>query len=143
MNENIILFLLLLGGGLWWFLYGLECFLNGGMGPFMHLRCLLQDISWLIPYFRTKYIKEMVEYGNGTICLSQPLLYQIYCYFSNKKVEYASVTYQQIREKKLYKIVAKQYLPGLSHFIFMHLFVPLFPLIVGVCIHEMYKNWSL
>jgi hypothetical protein len=143
MNENIALLLLLVGGALWWLLYGLECFLNGGSGPFMHLKCLVQDASWLIPYFRIKFVKEMVEYGNGTICLSPPLYHQIYCFFTKKKIEYSSITYQEVREKRLYRLVARQYLPGLFHFVFMHFFVPLLPLIVGFAIYDIYKNWTL
>ena len=118
----------------WWLFYGLDCYVNGCMGgPFigMHLRGLMQDILWLIPYYRAKHVKDMVVHGDGPLVGCPPLFKILYCVFTKGDVDELEkqyiFRYEEIRERKNYLQVANAMLPGWGHFAVMHIMVPFGP----------------
>lgn len=52
----------------WYFLFGLECYLNGGysFGPGlfkMHIGCLKQDLYWILPSGRRRSVYITLKLG--------------------------------------------------------------------------------
>ncbi len=147
-EASILLVNLLLGLFQWWLFYGLECYMNGDMGGVlpMHIRCLWQDVKWLLPSNRAKYIKEMIAEGNGAICGNPSLTRILYNFwFVNEKdseqyLPRYSWTYQEIREKNLYQKVGNNVLPGIGHFVMIHILCPVVPFLVTfgiiICINK-------
>lgn len=125
----IICIALIVGFVLWYLVYGLECFLNGGsLGRnqwTMQFVLLNQEISWLlVPGAKVKYLKEHVIldcFEHGAICGSTK-----------------GWDYQEVREQNLWRECANDVLPGWGHFIGTHILLPLFPLLVCVVMHGIY-----
>ncbi len=112
----------LVGLALWYLIYGMECAINGGTlgrNPYtMHFSLLWEEILWLLPVYgkrrREQFIKDqMGDFENGMM-------------FSGSQ----SFTYKEIREKGNYDEVARSMLPGLPHFLFMHVFIPSIPVLI-------------
>lgn len=94
---------------MWWLLYGLECYMNGSTDI---NRCLREEISWVLPGGRKRkadYIRALVgRSDHGWI---------------------GEFSYESIRRDNLYEVVGSLVLPGFWHFCFMHILIPLIPLL--------------
>jgi hypothetical protein len=88
----MLIFLIILNLGIWYILYGLECYLNGGsIGRnqfLMVFQCFYEDLLWVLP---------------GGI---------------SRKIKYCNEAFGNL------DMVDK--LPGIPHFIFMHICIPFF-----------------
>lgn len=114
---------LIVGFVIWYLFYGLECWANGAFmsSKQTHWSCLLEDVLWVLPGAskrKGEYIKKtMGSFEHGSMCSSS-----------------GSWDYEEIREKNLYEVVGNAMLPGLGHFLFMHVLIPFGPLFLYLSI---------
>jgi hypothetical protein len=103
-----------IGFFVWYFFYGLEVYLNGGLtgkGRGRVFKCFWEDVSWFSPgglSRRTDYIRKMVN--------SQ----------QNSAGSINGYRYEQIREQNLYELVAKQSLGNGFYFWGICVILPFF-----------------
>ncbi len=114
------------GFGLWYLSYGLECFMDGAtlsrdqfLAPF---QCFWEEVLWVLPGGRKRkgdYIRRQVSRFEGEGYMG-------------------SWTYSDIRRFNLYEEVGSAMLPGWIHFVFMHVFLPLTPMVTAMAVYEVF-----
>lgn len=116
MDYLIVSICLIIGFILWYFYYGLECFLNGatlGRNQYtMHFSCLWEELLWVLPgggERKAQFVRDRIgDFPRGS---------------------FAGYAYEDIRKYNRYKEVGRAVLPGLGHFILTHMILPLSPLL--------------
>lgn len=114
---------IIIGLVIWYFYYGLECYLNGSTLIFL---CLWQEITWILPggrkrkgrFVRNEIIcyEEGKELYDGSICASNNGTWR----------------HKAVVEGDLYEQCGEDILPGWKHFLCVHVLIPLMPLIIVV-----------
>lgn len=121
MFEFLVLASPVVGFMLWYALFTLELGLNGFFTTQRTIwDGLEEEFSWIAPGAskrRGDYIRKMIDGWNEG-------------YIGDWK-------YSEIREKNLYEQVGWAVLPGYKHFLFMHVAIPLLPLIVSLTIYRL------
>jgi hypothetical protein len=122
----MIVVLVLLGLGIWYFYYGIECALNGALANrpqflALPLFCFWEELSWVVPGGRKRkgqYIQRLTKGYNGVIV-------------GKRK----SWKIREIVEGNLYEDCGKDVLWGMDHFVLTHVVLPLLPLFIWELIH--------
>ncbi len=114
---------------IWYFIYGLDCWVNGASEwahpIWMPFQCLWHDIVLLMPGQKARYIRDNIicpdaaeKPTNGVIMGSRG----------------QSWYYRDVERGNLYHACGKDVLPGISHFVIMHICIPLVPLVAWLCV---------
>lgn len=119
MDYFIVAVCLIVGFFLWYFYYGLECFLNGATIAHdqytMQFHCLWEELLWNLPGGGERKAQFVKEYIGDIPCGT-----------------FVDYSYEDIRKNNRYKEVGRAVLPGLGHFVLTHMFLPLIPLLIYI-----------